>query len=127
MYAGTVGRDHLGLGSVSQGQILPLLSPAINVLTDHPRYHSFYTFLLDEFWTRSRPRSRAAWVEFYRPREFIFALGTHLCDRPEHGNMPAAVGSQKIGVWRAAGYPSTTRRSTTSRATSAATGSTTVR
>jgi hypothetical protein len=95
MYAGSVGRDHLGLGSVSSDQILPTLSPAINVLTDHPRYHSFYTFLLDEFWLRERARSQAAWVAFFRPREFIFSLGTHLCDRPEHGNMPSAVGSQK--------------------------------
>jgi hypothetical protein len=95
MYAGSVGRDHLGLGSVSSDQILPTLSPAINVLTDHPRYHSFYTFLLDEFWMRDRPRSHSSWVAFFRPREFIFSLGTHLCARPEHGNMPSAVGSQK--------------------------------
>jgi hypothetical protein len=97
MYAGTVGRDHLGLGSVSSDQILPTLSPAINVLTDHPRYQSFYAFLLDEFWRRELPRSQSAWVAFFRPREFIFSLGTHLCDRPEHGNMPAAVGSQRTG------------------------------
>ena len=95
MYAGSVGRDHLGLGSVSSDQILPTLSPGINVLTDHPRYHSFYTFLLDEFWMRERARTQAAWVAFFRPREFILSLGTHLCDRPEHGNMPSAVGSQK--------------------------------
>jgi hypothetical protein len=95
MYAGSVGRDHLGLGSVSSDQILPTLSPAINVLTDHPRYHSFYTFLLDEFWRRDRPRSHAEWVRFFRPREFMLSLGSHLCDRPEHGNMPSAVGSQK--------------------------------
>jgi len=48
MYPGKVGRDHLGLGSVSSDQILPTLSPGINVLTIHPRYHSFYTFLLDQ-------------------------------------------------------------------------------
>ena len=69
MYPPKVGRDHLGLGSVSSDQILPTLSPSINVLTIHPRYHSFYTFVLDEFWRHDRPRSRAAWVKFYRPRE----------------------------------------------------------
>ncbi len=37
MYAGKPGRDHLGLGSVSSDQILPSLSPSINVLTYHPR------------------------------------------------------------------------------------------
>jgi hypothetical protein len=89
MYASKVGRDHLGLGSVSSDQILPTLSPDINVLTIHPRYHSFYTFLLDEFWRCDRPRSRSAWVRFYRPREFIFSVGAHLCDQPEHGDMGA--------------------------------------
>ena len=59
MYPPKVGRDHLGLDSVSSDQILPTLSPAINVLTFHPRYHSFYTFLLDEFWRRDRLRSYA--------------------------------------------------------------------
>jgi len=36
----------MGLGSVSSDQILPVLSPDINVLTFHPHYHSFSTFLL---------------------------------------------------------------------------------
>jgi hypothetical protein len=95
MYPAKVGRDHLGLGSVSSDQILPTLSPSINVLTIHPRYHSFYTFLLDEFWRRDRPRSRTAWVRFYRPRELIFSIGAHLCDQPEHGDMSTVVGGQK--------------------------------
>lgn len=95
MYAAKVGRDHLGLGSVSSDQILPSLSPSINVLTYHPRYHSFYVFLLDEFWLRDRPRSEDAWANFYRPREFIFSVGAHLCQKPEHGEMEKIVGSQK--------------------------------
>jgi len=96
MYPGKVGRDHLGLGSVSSDQILPRISPSINVLTFHPRYHSFYAFLLDEFWRRDRPRSRKALVEFYRPREFIFSVGAHICDNPEHGQMQHVVGGQKV-------------------------------
>ena len=95
MYPGKVGRDHLGLGSVSTDQILPTLSPGINVLTHHPRYHSFYVFLLDEFWQCDRPRTRREWVRFYRPREFIFSVGANLCDRPDHGDMATVVGSQK--------------------------------
>ena len=95
MYASKVGRDHLGLGSVSSDQILPTLSPGVNVLTIHPRYHSFYTFLLDEFWQRDRPRSRDAWVRFYRPREIIFSVGAYLCDQPEHGDLGTVVGGQK--------------------------------
>jgi hypothetical protein len=96
MYPGKVGRDHLGLGSVSSDQILPSLSPGINVLTYHPRYFSLYVFLLDEFWQRDRPRSNQAWINFFRPREFIFSVGGHLpghlSDRPEHGQMGKIVG-----------------------------------
>lgn len=95
MYAGKVGRDHLGLGSVSSDQILTRLSPGINVLTVHPRYYSFYTFLLDEFWRRELPRTRAAWAGFYRPREFVFSIGAHLCSRPEHGELGNIIGAQK--------------------------------
>ncbi|MDP9312412.1 MAG: hypothetical protein M3R24_16270 [Chloroflexota bacterium] len=95
MYPGKVGRDHLGLASVSQDQILPTLSPGINVLTIHPRYHGFYVFLLDEYWRRDRPRSRNAFSQFYRPREFIFSVGAHLCDEPEHGSLGDIIGSQK--------------------------------
>ncbi len=111
MYQGKTGRDHLGLGSVSSDQILPVLSPTINVLTIHPRYHSFYTFLLDEFWRRNRPRSRNAWVHFYRPREFIFSVGANLCDQPEHGDMRNIVGGQKtqpLAARRAATYNTST-------------------
>lgn len=107
MYPGKVGRDHLGLGSVSSDQILPSLSPGINVLTIHPRYHSFYTFLLDEFWRRQRPGSREAWIRFYRPREFIFSLGAYFCDQPEHGDMRNVVGgakTQPLASRRAAAY-----------------------
>jgi len=68
MYAAKAGRDHLGLGSVSSGQILPSLAPSINVLTIHPRYHSFYVFLLDEFWQQDLTRSSAAFIEFFRRR-----------------------------------------------------------
>ena len=97
MHAGKPGRDHLGLGSVSSDQILPSLSPSINVLTIHPRYHSFYSFLLDEFWQRDLLKTLHSWIEFFRPRDFIFSLGANLCDQPEHGQMGNIVGGQKTG------------------------------
>jgi hypothetical protein len=93
MYPGKTGRDHLGLGSVSSNEILPTLVPSINVLTFHPRYHSFYVFLLDEFWRKDLPRTAKAWRDFFRPRDFIFSVGCHLCDLPEHGEMTNVVGS----------------------------------
>jgi hypothetical protein len=101
LYPPSRGQDHLGLGSVSSDQILPKLSPGIVVQTVHPRYWSFYTFLLDEFWRRDLPRTRGDFSRFYRPREAIFAVGVHLCDRPEHprdSQMQAIVGAIKAGA-----------------------------
>ena len=65
----------------------------MNVLTVHPRYYSFYCFLLNEFWQRDLPRTRTAWITFFRPREFVFSLAANLCQAPEHGNMTNVVGS----------------------------------
>lgn len=97
MFAPSSGQDHLGLGSVSSDRILPLLSPGINVLTIHPRYWSFYAFVLDEFWLRDLPRNRAAFRDFYRPREAIFAMVCNLCDAEEHATLGRGiVGSRKV-------------------------------
>ncbi|PXW30399.1 UNVERIFIED_CONTAM: hypothetical protein DES50_108209 [Williamsia faeni] len=90
------GQDHLGLGSVSSDRILPTLSPGINVLTVHPRYWSFYSFVIDEFWARHLPRTRAAFRDFYRPREALFSMACHVCDTKEH----ATVGGNVIGSRR---------------------------
>ena len=95
MFVATSGEDHLGLASVSSDQILPMLSPSINVLTVHPRYHSFYAFLLDEFWRRDLPRSTRAWTHFFRPRDFIYSIAMHLCDRDEHDLAGGVTGSRK--------------------------------
>ena len=110
MYPPSGGRDHLGLGSVSSDQILPTLSPDIVVQTVHPRYWSFYTFLLDEFWRRDLPRTRRDFARFYRPREAIFAIGAHLCDRPEHGQMQAIVGAIRAGALARQSPPPRLRR-----------------
>src|SRR5215213_11572001 len=104
LYRPSGGQDHLGLGSVSSDRILPKLAPGINVLTFHPRYWSFYTFVLDEFGRRDLPRTRRAFVEFYRPREAIFAVGAQLCDQPEHeqsGRLRGVMGAQKAGPYAA--------------------------
>src|SRR4051794_11344923 len=97
MFTSSSGEDHLGLASVSSDQILPTLSPTINVLTVHPRYHSFYAFLLDEFWQRDLPRSPRAWIQFFRPRDFIYSLAMHLCDREGHDLTGNITGSRKTG------------------------------
>ena len=91
------GQDHLGLGSVSSDRILPSLSPGINVLTIHPRYWSFYSWVLDDFWATDLPRTRSAFRDFYRPREALFAMACHVCDAPEHKTLVAnVVGTRRV-------------------------------
>lgn len=97
VFAPKTGQDHLGLGSVSSDRILPQLSPGINVLTIHPRYWSFYAWVLDDFWAADLPRTRAAFRDFYRPREAIFSMACHVCDAPEHPDpFPNVVGNRRI-------------------------------
>ncbi len=88
MYPPGGGQDHLGLGSVVTDRILPRLSPGINVLTIHPRYWSFYAFVLSEFWRRDLPRTKAALKAWYRPLECIYSVACSLCDGPDHRGTP---------------------------------------
>jgi hypothetical protein len=102
-YAPAGGQDHLGLGSVSSDRILPRLSPGINVLTIHPRYWSVYAWILDDFWRHDLPRNRAAFVQFYRPREALFAVACQLCDAAEHATITGNI----VGSGRTAGQART--------------------
>jgi hypothetical protein len=92
LYRPKGGRDHLGLGEVSSAEYIAALSPSINALTFHPRYHSLYTFLVDEFWRRDDlPRTRAAFCDFFRPREWAYSLAAQFCTK--HHDMFGVVGS----------------------------------
>jgi hypothetical protein len=82
---------------------LPSLSPGINVLTIHPRYWSLYAWILDDFWTHDLPRTRAAFVQFYRPREALFSFACQLCDMPEHQTVTGNI----VGSRRTAGEVAT--------------------
>ena len=95
MYKPGGGQDHLGLGSVVTDRILPRLSPGINVLTIHPRYWSFYAFVLSEFWKRDDlPKTKAALRAWYRPLECIYSVACSLCESPEHYGKP--IGTRRI-------------------------------
>ena len=94
MYRPGGGQDHLGLGSVVTDQILPRLSPGINVLTIHPRYWSFYAFVLSEFWERDLPRTRTALRDWYRPLECIYSVACSLCENPDHYGSP--IGTRRV-------------------------------
>ena len=94
MYPPGGGQDHLGLGSVVTDRVLPRLSPGVNVLTIHPRYWSFYAFVLSEFWSRDLPRTKAALKAWYRPLECIYSVACSLCDGPDHRGTP--IGTRRI-------------------------------
>ena len=98
MYSPVTGRDHLGLLGVSSGEILPSLSPGIIVQSTHPRYHSFYAFVLEEFWERKLARTRQAFIDFYRPCEFVFAVGCQLCNNATHAGTMGVIGSEKTAA-----------------------------
>lgn len=91
------GQDHLGVGSVVTDRILPMLSPGINVLTPHPRYWSFYAFVVDEYW-RSEPTSpsRKGLLEFLGRKESIFSAAGHLCENPEHRASQFPIGGRRV-------------------------------
>ncbi len=91
------GQDHLGLGSVVTDRILPSLSPGINVLTPHPRYWSFYAFVVDEFWRRDLPRTNASLRRFLRHKESIFSIAGHLCERAGDEHHATPIGSRRVG------------------------------
>jgi hypothetical protein len=92
------GQDHLGVGSVVTDRILPPLSPGINVLTPHPRYWSFYAFVVDEYW-RSHPSSpsRKDLLRFLGLKESIFSVAGHLCENPLHRASQYPIGSRRVG------------------------------
>jgi hypothetical protein len=71
-------QDHLGLGSVVTDRILQKLSPAVNVLTIHPRCWPFYAFVLSEFWKRDLPRTKPALRDWHRPLERMYSVARHL-------------------------------------------------
>jgi hypothetical protein len=80
---------------VIQDRILPSLSPGINVLTVHPRYWSFYTFVVDEFWRRDLPRTPQRFNAFMKRRESIFAIACLWCEW-HYYDIPQLIGYEKL-------------------------------
>ncbi|MCZ7665178.1 MAG: hypothetical protein M5U22_20625 [Thermoleophilia bacterium] len=99
MYAPIQGLDHLGLATVAQDQVLEHLSPGIRALTIHPRYFSFYAFVIDEFWRRDFPRDALSFKRFYRNLELVYSVGVNACERKTHRGIGAVVGSSTTQTW----------------------------
>ena len=107
-YGRTGGQYHLGLVGVLFGQVLPALSPKVVAVTAHPRYWSFYTWLLWEFWDSDRPKTRPEWEQFEFARESLFSIGAAggLCGQPEHNTVEGGiVGSNTTAAVAASGGP----------------------
>ena len=95
MYVSSGGLDHLGSASVVQDRLLPALSPGINVVTVHPRYWSFFTFVIDEFWQLDGRKTTWALNAFLRERESIYGTACLLCSN--HGtDIRQVVGFNKL-------------------------------
>lgn len=73
------GRDPLGLQTITQDRITPVLLPAILVNSSRARYFSFGPFLLLEFEERRFPASNDVLSEFIKQREFEYAVAVQLC------------------------------------------------
>ncbi len=96
------GQDHLGLNGIDASGLLAQLLPNINVLTVHPRYQSFYLFLLDEYWRRGEHRASAkGFSQFLRPREYFHSLANFYCQQPTHpvGDYGSVIGSRRTSGW----------------------------
>jgi hypothetical protein len=73
------GRDPLGLQTITQDRITPVLLPGILVQSSRARYFTFAPFLLLEFEERRFPASNDVLSEFIKQREFEYAVAVQLC------------------------------------------------
>jgi hypothetical protein len=97
-YLDTGGRDHLGMAGVISGRVLPMLSPRVVAATGHPRYWSFYSWLLAGVWEHNSPPLADDWYALEAEWEFLFSVGAAgaLCGRIEHETVDGGiVGSLK--------------------------------
>jgi len=73
------GRDPLGLMTITEDRIMPILLPGVLALSRRARYFSFYPFLLDEYASTGLRSTRQALSSFIKRREYEFAVAAHLC------------------------------------------------
>jgi hypothetical protein len=63
------GRDPLGLQTLTQDRLMPVLLPGILELSRRGRYFSFHAFLLAEYQARRMPESSKSLWAFIKRRE----------------------------------------------------------
>jgi len=74
-----VGRDPLGLQTITTDRIMPALTPGVLALSQRARYFSFHLFLLEEYKRRRQPANRQALSDFIRRFEYDLAVAIELC------------------------------------------------
>lgn len=87
------GQDPLGLQSMTQDRLMPLMLPGILELSQKARYFSFHAFLLDEYRSRKLlPANAAGLSRFIKCCEWDLGLAVIRC--------PRSCGSSPVGARR---------------------------
>ena len=73
------GPDPLGLMTITEDRVMPILLPGVLALSRRARYFSFYPFLLDEYARAGLRSTRRSLSSFITRREYEFAVAAHLC------------------------------------------------
>jgi len=94
------GRYPLGTEAVNQNLLAQELASGLPVLSRHPRYWSFYTFVIKQFWDQNRqPQNNSALGRFLRPREVAFASAALRCTQHGDVEFPNILGRNTFVPW----------------------------
>jgi hypothetical protein len=89
------GLDPLGLQTITQDRIMPLLLPGVLVLSQRARLFSFYPFLVAEYQRLGGVATNTALSAFLKEREFDYAVAVQLCPNGCGDNSAGAVGADR--------------------------------
>jgi hypothetical protein len=91
-----LGRDPLGLQTITTDRIMPQLLPGILALSLRARYLSFYPFLLAEYQAHKLPPTNNALSTFVKAREYEYGLAVQLCPKGCGSRWTAVVGKDRV-------------------------------
>jgi hypothetical protein len=89
------GLDPLGLQTITQDRIMPLLLPGVLVLSQRARLFSLYPFLVAEYQRLGGATTNTALSAFLKEREFDYAVAVQLCPNGCGDNSAGAVGADR--------------------------------
>jgi hypothetical protein len=89
------GLDPLGLQTITQDRIMPLLLPGVLVLSQRARLFSLYPFLVAEYQRLGGAPTNTALSAFLKEREFDYAVAVQLCPNGCGDNSAGAVGADR--------------------------------